>query len=234
MIGINSEQESEWLANRESLFKQYVPEIRQMARNQGNKVPEWSEVNEQRARFMEAFPKDSDLLIFAYGSLLWNPLLRFSHQYHALLKNYHRRFCLDMTYLRGSPETPGLMMALDNGGECEGLCYRIPASLVDEELHILWTRECCLNTYIPAWVEPEIEGLDSSLPCLTFVVNHDSPRYIHQLSEHKTVEKIRTAVGQFGSNRDYFDNTLAHLREMGIHDEKLESLDKALQETQKA
>ncbi|MGI9279686.1 MAG: gamma-glutamylcyclotransferase [Endozoicomonas sp.] len=228
MTGMNYEHENEWLADRESLFKSYVPEIRQMARSQGDRVPEWSDLNDQRHRFMADFPQDSDLLIFAYGSLLWNPLLRFSHQYHAILPQYHRRFCLDMTFFRGSQETPGLMMALDNGGHCEGVCYRIPAALVDEELHILWTRECCLYGYTPTRIEPEIKALDISLPCLTFVVNHDSSRYIGELSEQQTVERIRTAVGQFGSNREYFDNTLAHLREMKIHDEELESLDQAL------
>ncbi|WP_051786033.1 gamma-glutamylcyclotransferase [Endozoicomonas numazuensis] len=233
MTGTNSEQESEWLSDRESLFKSYVPEIRQMARSQGDQVPEWSELNDQRHRFMADFPDGSDLLIFAYGSLLWKPLLRFSHQYHALLLNYHRRFCLDMTFLRGSQKTPGLMMALDKGGQCEGICYRIPAALVNEELHILWTRECCLSGYIPTWIEPDIQDLDTLLPCMTFIVNHDTPRYTDQLSKQQTVERIKTAVGQFGSNRDYFDNTLAHLRELNIHDAELESLNQALQLTQK-
>ena len=225
--------DSHWLKSRENIFNTYIPDIRQMAREQGDEVADWSTINQNRHDFLAALPKGSDILVFAYGSLMWKPLLRFNEQYPALLKGYQRRFCLNMTYFRGSPEIPGLMMALDTGVQCEGLCYRIPAHLVEEEMHILWTRECCLDGYNPVWIQPEITP-SIDVPCMTFIINHDCHRYIDSLPVEQAAERIRTATGQFGNNRDYFDNTLQHLREMGIYDEELESLDQALRKNQKA
>ena len=46
-----------------------------------------------------------------------------------------------MTRFRGSSEHPGLMMALDRGGSCEGMAYRLPAEGVDAALTALIKRE---------------------------------------------------------------------------------------------
>ena len=35
-----------------------------------------------------------DLWVFAYGSLIWNPLIHYIEQRRALLHGFHRRFCL--------------------------------------------------------------------------------------------------------------------------------------------
>src|SRR4051812_15521374 len=59
---------------------------------------------------------DQDVWLFAYGSLMWNPAFHFAEQTSGLVRGYHRRFCLSLTRGRGSPEHPGLMLALDRGG----------------------------------------------------------------------------------------------------------------------
>ena len=217
------------LKNREERFNRYIPAIRKMAKEHGEPFSSWEDVETQRTDFLSSLPKQSDLLVFAYGSLMWNPMLRYSEQYPAHLNGFRRHFCLDMIFFRGSTETPGLMMALDHGGECQGLCYRIPAQWVEEETRMLWRREMCLDGYHTEWINPDISGLSESLPCLTFVINPENNRYLNSLTKEESALRIQQAKGAFGTNIEYFDNTLQHLREMNIHDQELEQLDQLIQ-----
>src|SRR5947207_11187194 len=63
--------------------------------------------------------------IFAYGSLMWNPEMPFAERRSALLRGYHRSFCLYSRDYRGTPERPGLVVGLDRGGGCRGIAYRL-------------------------------------------------------------------------------------------------------------
>lgn len=54
--------------------------------------------------------------LFAYGSLIWNPLIEIAERRRGTLRGYHRRFCVWSALGRGSEETPGLLLALDHGG----------------------------------------------------------------------------------------------------------------------
>ena len=44
--------------------------------------------------------------LFAYGSLMWNPEMPFAERRPALLRGYHRSFCLYSRDYRGTPERP--------------------------------------------------------------------------------------------------------------------------------
>lgn len=48
--------------------------------------------------------------IFAYGSLMWNPMVHFDRRQIATLHGWHRSFCLRMDIGRASPETSGRML----------------------------------------------------------------------------------------------------------------------------
>src|SRR5262249_57498355 len=58
----------------------------------------------------------------------------------------------DLPVGRGTPELPGLMLALEQGGECEGIAYRLRPRQVRSELSILWNREMLAGIYQPWWV----------------------------------------------------------------------------------
>src|SRR5437773_2003533 len=73
-----------------------------------------------------------DLWLFAYGSLLWKPACEVDGQEPALLRGWHRAFCLRLRRYRGTPDCPGLMMALDRGGACRGVAQRLPAAQAHE------------------------------------------------------------------------------------------------------
>jgi glutathione-specific gamma-glutamylcyclotransferase len=92
---------------------------------------------------------NDDLWLFAYGSLMWDPAIHIVEIGRATLQGFHRRFCPKAEIGRGSKEAPALMAALDVGGECHGLAFRIPASAVNHETEILWIREMVGEAYMP-------------------------------------------------------------------------------------
>ena len=78
-----------------------------------------------------------DLWVFAYGSLIWDPGFPFEEARPALLRGYHRAFCLYSTRYRGTPERPGLVLGLDRGGACRGVAFRVPGRHAAEVLRYL-------------------------------------------------------------------------------------------------
>ena len=80
------------------------------------------------AGFARTLPPEADLWVFGYGSLMWDAGFPFAEQQLALLRGYHRRFCIYSMRHRGTPERPGLVFGLDHGGACRGIAYRVAAA----------------------------------------------------------------------------------------------------------
>src|SRR5690242_9004024 len=116
--------------------------------------------DERRAGLLASHPENADLWLFAYGSLIWKPACEVDGQARALLRGWHRKFCLRLLRYRGSPDCPGLMMALDIGGSCRGVVLRIAARHVEERLDQLLRRETSVKpaTNVPRWVTVETDA----------------------------------------------------------------------------
>jgi cation transport protein ChaC len=168
----------------------------------------------------------TDLHVFGYGSLIWNPAFHFVEQMPALLRGWHRRFCLKLFAGRGTPETPGIMLALDHGGACKGVAFRIAAPAVREELGILWQREMFGGAYHARWVK--LITANGPIRAVTFVINRAHPRYLKELSVEQTAALIATGSGDLGSCREYLENTVQHLAELGLRDAGLARIVAAL------
>ncbi len=57
-----------------------------------------------------------DVWLFGYGSLVWNPTVRFDERRVARVAGWHRAFCLATPAGRGSVNNPGLTaMVFDPG-----------------------------------------------------------------------------------------------------------------------
>ena len=54
----------------------------------------------------------SGIWIFGYGSLMWNPDVRYSKTDTGMLHGYHRRLCLRSTVYRGAPSSPEWLWVL--------------------------------------------------------------------------------------------------------------------------
>lgn len=160
--------------------------------------------------------------LFGISSLIWNPETAFVERRMALARGWHRRFCLGWDYrYRGSRETPGLMMALDRGGQCKGVVYRLPEETLEVELHKLIRREMSMvPTAFPwRWIDTVTD--DGPARALTFPINRKNERYIAGLSDVQLADMLATACGFRGSMAEYLFSTVSKLEELGIHDRKL-------------
>jgi cation transport protein ChaC len=171
---------------------------------------------------LQAKPKGAGWWVFAYGSLLWNPLFPFAESRRASVHGLHRRFCLLSLASRGKPDAPGLVLGLDRGGSCRGVVYRLPVSCAVDELHLLWRREMVTNAYAPRWLHVECEG--RRLVALGFVVKRQHAQYAGHLTIEAQAEVVAQACGAFGSSADYLERTRVALATHGVVDLYLERL----------
>ena len=162
-----------------------------------------------------------DIWLFAYGSLIWRPACDVDGQQPAMLRGWHRAFCLRLTRFRGTPECPGLMMALDRGGSCRGVVQRLPAAQARERLGQLLRRETSVKpaSNRPRWMTVEVAG--RRRPAIAFSIDRAASNYVGDLSLEETAEILSKAVGHWGAGAEYLLNTVQHLESLGIHDRYL-------------
>lgn len=171
---------------------------------------------------LDAKPKGAGWWVFAYGSLLWNPLFPVQETRAATVRGLHRRFCLYSLGARGCAETPGLVLGLMPGGACRGVAYRLPAVAAIDELHLLWRREMVVGSYRPKWVRLDAEGRE--VFALAFTMRRDHPQYAGGLAIEDEARIIAGARGHLGSCVDYLERTRVALVSHGIVDPYLERL----------
>lgn len=177
---------------------------------------------ESRNRILAGIAPDEDVWVFGYGSLMWNPAFHYLERRPALLRGWHRSFCLWTPLGRGSPEYPGLVLGLDRGGSCCGMAYRIAADDREQELNLLWKREMIADGYRPRWAR--VRCREGSVDAITWTINRDSERYAGKLPVETVARTLATAVGKLGPGRDYLENTVAHLDELGIAEKPLHAI----------
>jgi cation transport protein ChaC len=169
-------------------------------------------------------PAGSGWWVFAYGSLLWNPLFPFADAKPALLSGLHRQFCLWSLGTRGTIKVPGLVLGLDRGGSCRGVAYRLPAHCARAELALLWRREMVVGSYKPRWLQVKLNPAGHSLTALAFVVDRAHPQYAGRLAVERQAKVLASAQGVFGSSADYLERARVALVTHGIVDPYLERL----------
>ncbi len=180
------------------------------------------QLSESLTSTLAAKPKGAGWWVFAYGSLLWNPLFPFAESRPATLHGLHRRFCLYSMASRGTRESPGLVLGLDRGGACTGVVYRLPAPAAIDELHLLWRREMVTGAYRPKWVTVQAGG--RRMIALAFTMKQGHPQYSGKLDLDAQARIIASAEGAFGTSRDYLERTRVALVTHGIVDPYLERI----------
>lgn len=177
------------------------------------------------AALLDRQPGLSEIWIFAYGSLIWKPACDFVDMRTGLVRGWHRAFCLGWNNrFRGSDETPGLMLALDRGGACKGVLYRLPSEALTDNLLKLLEREMGWkpSPFPPRWVK--VQSGDRAITALTFCIDRHSGRYVSGLSNADIADVLATAAGSRGSMAEYLFATVQHLEQMNIHDSHLWTL----------
>ncbi|BAU64569.1 ChaC family protein [Stanieria sp. NIES-3757] len=164
-------------------------------------------------------PDVSEVWVFGYGSLIWNPCLQYENRCVGKIYGWHRHFCLWTPIGRGTPENPGLVLGLERGGSCQGVAYSIAAEHLEQELLLLWRREMVADSYIPRWVK--VFFGQQVINAIAFTINPNTPIYAKNLSTEIIVECLATAKGQLGSASEYLHQTIEGLRAAEIKDKHL-------------
>ncbi|KAF1030291.1 MAG: Glutathione-specific gamma-glutamylcyclotransferase [Burkholderia plantarii] len=167
--------------------------------------------------------RSADLWLFGYGSLIWNPGLPTEQAVHARIHGYHRGLYMWSRVNRGTPEQPGLVLALDRGGSCSGMAFRLAGPTAMPHLETLWKREMPMGSYRPAWLPCTLET-GERVQALAFVMRRDAPTYTGKLPDEVFRTVFGCASGRYGTTLDYVSRTVTALRENGIPDRALESL----------
>lgn len=174
--------------------------------------------NEPAPRVHPALPA-GDLWIFGYGSLMWDPGFTYLKSSPALVRGYHRAFCVYSRRWRGTPERPGLVLGLDRGGTCHGMAFRVAADKIAATLIGLWEREMTSRVYIPKLVKARLPH--ATVEALAFVADRAHHNYAGRLTLEEVAHRLVTCGGQRGPNLDYLIRTIEHLASLGVEDRRL-------------
>lgn len=171
------------------------------------------ERNASRNVILKAVKPGEPVWVFGYGSLMWNPDFAFAEARAGLVRGWHRRFSFWTIIGRGTPERPGLMLALEPGGSCRGLCLAIAPENVEEATDRIWRREMLAGAYIPRWLEADTH--EGRVQAISFVVNPQFERHAGRLADEEVARHIANAEGPLGPCIDYLIHTVAALDKIG-------------------
>ena len=164
--------------------------------------------------------------VFAFGSLIWRPGFEVAELRRATASGWHRSFCLELTRWRGTPALPGLMLALQSGGRCNGVVLRLPEDEVAEIVNQLVQREITVSedAGMARWIT--VSTANGPLKALVFWAGPKGAGILHGLPLETVAWKLAHACGHYGSSAEYLYQTVAKLEEHGIRDRNLWRLQK--------
>jgi len=164
---------------------------------------------------------DNPIWVFAYGSLVWKPAGDIAEQRLSTAFGWHRSFCLEMRSWRGSPDQPGLMMALRRGGSCTGIAQRPLGDDRHEVVVKLLRREIGGPMGYAALRLIDIHAEDGPRRALCFYAEPPEIADRPELPIEKVASILARACGHVGSGAEYLFRTVEALQAVGIHDSHL-------------
>ena len=161
------------------------------------------------------------LWLFAYGSLIWNPVFEAVETRRATAYGWHRSFSMELPRWRGSPEQPGQMMVIERGGACHGVAFRLPEENRTSQLYDMLYRETEYRGDLESvrWLNADTE--QGRVRALAFWAAPSAALAFRKLPPEEVARRIARACGHLGSNAAYLYNTVAKLEEFGIRDRNL-------------
>lgn len=158
--------------------------------------------------------------MFGYGSLMWRPGFPFTERVPARLPGWHRALCVYSHLYRGTAAEPGLVLGLDRGGSCLGVAFRVDARDAAATLAYLRDRELVSYVYREL-VRPVRLAGGELVPAVLYAADRGHAQYAGNLTRTERLALVARGTGVSGTNRDYVVNTLAHLKNLGVHDPEL-------------
>ena len=199
--------------------------VARLVAERGDEDTQLATEDELKASRRSMVPDDadcSDLWVFGYGSLIFNPIMEHVDRVRARIFGHHRRFCLWTRLGRGTPDCPGLVLALDRGGSCTGVAYKLSPANAIAELDLLWRREMITLAYRAHWVR--MHTPDGMQRGIGFVSRPERPNYAAPMPIDSEADVIAAASGFIGPCREYLFDTVEALNAEGFRDPHLEKL----------
>ena len=168
--------------------------------------------------------KRSSTWIFASGSLMWNSGFNHLEERPALLRGYHRAFCIYSLYAWGNEAEPGLVLGLLPGGSCRGHALRVGPAQTPAVLEYLDDRESAAYRRVRV---PVMLGQGQHLTevqAYTYIANRQHSQFAGKLPLERAAKFIRRGKGHRGTSVEYLQNTVRHLDEFGVNDGPLHRL----------
>lgn len=179
----------------------------------------WSD-ERRRAHLEETIARAPDpdaIWVFGYGSLIWDPRFEPLEARIATLEGHRRSFCFWTTIGRGTPEQPGLGLAVVPGDEpVDGLAYRLDPNGMDDVLEALWLREMRAGVYHAEW--KRMRTSEGDVHAIVYVANEDHPNYAGDLPLEEQARIMAKAKGPRGWSYEYLDLLVKEFDRLGIDD----------------
>jgi glutathione-specific gamma-glutamylcyclotransferase len=172
---------------------------------------------------LHRFDGHEEIWLFGYGSLIWKADFPYIERRPARIRGWSRRFWQGSHDHRGTPDSPGRVVTLiaDSGVTCAGMAYLITPQVFDP----LDLRE--KNGYLREVVSIEF-GTGGSAQGLVYIARPDNEAFLGAATDAEIAGHIAAAKGPSGLNIDYFLHLAQALREMGEHDQHIESIEREL------
>jgi cation transport protein ChaC len=170
-----------------------------------------------------------DFWVFGYGSLIFRPAFPFLEKRPGFIHGYVRRFYQGSTDHRGVPGAPGRVVTLiaETGGRCGGMLYRVDARAREAVLAALDHREQGGYTRLDVNALFGGEG-GGFVPAITYFAGEENPNFLGSASIAAIAAQVRSARGPSGANSDYVTLLAASLRELGVDDEHVFAVERAI------
>ena len=161
--------------------------------------------------------------VFGYGSLMWNPGFEYSAREIVTAHGFHRALCIRSWVHRGTQERPGLVLGLDRGGSCKGTAFRVDDGNRDAVIAYLRERELVTLVYQERSIPIRFPD-GRRARALTYTADRRHEQYVAGLTVETAASIVAGAHGRSGANVDYVQNTVNHLKELGIRDHWMEAV----------
>jgi cation transport protein ChaC len=135
---------------------------------------------------------------------LWNPGFPVAETRVARLRDWHRSFCMSSIHHRGTPENPGLVLALDRatGAHCDGLGFRVEARYAAQTIDYLRERELISSAYLETRLAVTFRDCGTRQEdVLTYVIDPAHEQYRGDLDLEAQARIIADGHGRAGAQR---------------------------------
>ncbi len=174
-------------------------------------------------RLRPVFADRDSLWLFGYGSLLYKAGFPYLECRPATITGWSRRFWQGSHDHRGTPEAPGRVATLveEAGARCTGMAYRIthavlePMDIREKNGYLRFTT--ALNFHDGS----RDEGL-------VYIATERNAAFLGPAPLPEMAAHIARSEGPSGPNREYLLGVAAALRELGVDDPHVFSLEVAV------